>query len=62
MMYLNGKIKKVYLNGYYHDKVYLGKILVWESKSFINPVEDEDSLIIRQVYSATENGDYLEVT
>ena len=40
------------------DTVYLDYVEVpWEY-----PVEDGDYLIIQQVYNATENGDYLEVT
>ncbi len=36
--------------------------LDYEETSWEAPEEDGDALIIRQVYSATENGDYLEVT
>lgn len=40
------------------DTVYLDYTeAAWEA-----PEEDGDALIVRQVYSATENGDYLEVT
>ena len=40
------------------DTVYLDYVEVpWEY-----PVEDGDYLIVQQVYNATENGDYLEVT
>lgn len=40
------------------DTVYLDYAeAAWEA-----PEEDGDALIVRQVYSATENGDYLEVT
>lgn len=40
------------------DTVYLDyTAAAWEA-----PEEDGDALVVRQVYSATENGDYLEVT
>ena len=29
MIYLNGEIGAVYLNGHYHSEVYLGSALVW---------------------------------
>ena len=37
--------------------------VIWKAvKSWEVPVEDGDYLVIRQVYSATDTSDYLEVT
>lgn len=37
--------------------------IIWRAKkSWEAPEEDGDALIVRQVYGAVENGDYLEVT
>lgn len=31
MIYLNGQIGAVYMNGHYHSEVYLGSVLVWQN-------------------------------
>lgn len=31
MMYLNGQIGAVYMNGHYHSEAYLGSVLVWQN-------------------------------
>ena len=37
--------------------------VIWKAvKSWDAPEEDGDALIVRQVYSATDTSDYLEVT
>lgn len=62
MLYLNGEIRAVYLNGYYHSAAYLGSVKVWGTvPAWEDPVQDGGTLRITQVYSAAQSGGTVSV-
>ena len=63
MIYLNGQIGAVYMNGRYHSEVYLGSVKVWSiMPAWEYPVQDGEVLRITQAYGAAQSGGALTVT
>lgn len=63
MMYLNGEISKVYLNGHYHSAAYLGSTLVWnglkkipgEGNGMITLTNSSDGVVVLFVPDESDN-------
>ena len=55
-------VSSLAIDGQAVTELAINGVAVWSATSWTDPVQSGDTLLITQVYSATQNGDILEVS
>ena len=54
-------VSSLAIDGQAVTELAINGVVVWSATSWTDPVQSGDTLLITQVYGATQNGDILEV-